>query len=86
MSHSAENPKESSMLAKRVVSSKSRGVSSEQIEKKSHSAEKTTVLKIAKFGYSVLVHRENQILKQKIIILKNLTGQKTVNRGTLTVF
>ena len=46
MSHSAENPKQSSMLTKRFGSGKSlREFDKKQFRKKYHSAEKTTVLK-----------------------------------------
>ena len=45
MSHIAENTEQSPMLAKRFVSSKSRGGFDTTSRKKSHSAEKMTVLK-----------------------------------------
>ena len=75
--HSAENPEESSMLAKRFVSGKiPRGFDLKKL-KKLHSSEKTAVLK-NKFGYSMLVHCKNQILGEKIFVLKNLTMLKIV--------
>ena len=62
-----------SILAKGFVPSKNRGASI-----KKNSSETTTVLK-TKF---VLVHRENQIVKRKIIILENLAMPKNVKGGT----
>ena len=53
LSHSAENPKGSSMLAKRFVSSKSRGGFDKNKLEKSH--EKKNVDLEKKLGYSVLV-------------------------------
>ena len=81
MSHSAENPKELSMLVKRSVSGKSRrGFVKNKLE---NSRRKNNGLQ--KFGYSVLVHCENQILQQKII-LKNLTMPKIIKERTLWAF
>ena len=53
-SHSAEIPKESSMLAKRFVPSENCGMGFDRndLEKKSHG--KTAGLEKAKFGYSVV--------------------------------
>ena len=75
-SHSAENPKGSSMLAKRFVSSKSRGGFDKNKLGKSRTVAKNGLK--TKFGYSVLVH---QSLKRKKIILQNLTMPKNVKEG-----
>ena len=69
------------MLAKRFVSGKIPREFDLKKLKKLHSSEKTAVLK-NKFGYGMLVHCKNKILREKIFVLKNLTMLKR----TLQVF
>ena len=80
MSHSAENPRQSSILAKRFVSSKRRG----DFDK--NKLEKSRMVPKKPNSDTVCWFRENQILKQKIVILKNLTMPKNVKGGPFWSF